>query len=171
MSQKSGNHFHGTNVSRLMHWNYISAALSHRLNDRRIAQIQTMSEVISVISDEWILNNEICTKNFNRMCFALPTTTVLKTCHIISVYSETSNISCTLVGNKMGDHIDAVGAPPVGAAPITSSRLHAWLLRDWAKTTARLDEKHLSLGDFVHLVLTVWRYIWNVPVIIIDEYC
>ena len=35
--------------------------------------------------------------------------------------SQTSNISGTLVGNKIVDHSDAVGAVPVGAAPTTSS--------------------------------------------------
>ena len=36
-------------------------------------------------------------------------------------YSQVSNISCTLVGNKIVDHSDVVGASPVGAAPTTSS--------------------------------------------------
>ena len=35
-------------------------------------------------------------------------------------YRETSNISRTLVGNKIVDHWDVVGASPVGAAPTTS---------------------------------------------------
>ena len=34
---------------------------------------------------------------------------------------QTTNISHTLVGNKIVDHSDVVGAPPVGAAPNTSS--------------------------------------------------
>ena len=38
-----------------------------------------------------------------------------------ALYSKTSNIRCTLVGNKIVDHSDAVGASPVGAAPTTSS--------------------------------------------------
>ena len=37
------------------------------------------------------------------------------------VYRKTSNISRTLVGNKIVDHSDVVGASPVGAAPTTSS--------------------------------------------------
>ena len=37
------------------------------------------------------------------------------------VYPQTSNIRCTLVGNKIVDHSDVVGASPVGAAPTTSS--------------------------------------------------
>ena len=36
-------------------------------------------------------------------------------------YCKTSNISHTLVGNKIVDHSDVVGASPVGAAPTTSS--------------------------------------------------
>ena len=48
---------------------------------------------------------------------------------VINIYSQegnwrncqTSNITCTLVGIKTVDHIDVVGASPVGAAPTTSS--------------------------------------------------
>ena len=36
-------------------------------------------------------------------------------------YRKTSNISRTLVGNKIVDHSDVVGASPVGATPTTSS--------------------------------------------------
>ena len=36
-------------------------------------------------------------------------------------YCQVSNISRTLVGNKIVDHSDVVGASPVGAAPTTSS--------------------------------------------------
>ena len=38
-----------------------------------------------------------------------------------SNYRKTSNISRTLVGNKIADNSDVVGASPVGAAPTTSS--------------------------------------------------
>ena len=34
---------------------------------------------------------------------------------------KNSNISCTLVGTKIVDQSDVVGAPPVGAALTTSS--------------------------------------------------
>ena len=37
------------------------------------------------------------------------------------VYRKTSNISHTLVGNKIVDNSDVVGASPVGADPTTSS--------------------------------------------------
>ena len=36
-------------------------------------------------------------------------------------YRKTSNISRTLVGNKIADNSDVVGASPVGAAATTSS--------------------------------------------------
>ena len=36
-------------------------------------------------------------------------------------YRQVSNISRTLVGNKIVHHSDVVGASPVGAAPTTSS--------------------------------------------------
>ena len=39
----------------------------------------------------------------------------------IPINCQTSNMSHTLVGNKIVDHWDVVGAPPVSAAPIASS--------------------------------------------------
>ena len=39
----------------------------------------------------------------------------------MSYYRQTCNISRTLVGTKIVDHSDVVGASPVGAAPATSS--------------------------------------------------
>ena len=39
----------------------------------------------------------------------------------ISNYRKTSNMRCTLLGNKIVDHSDVVGASPVGTAPTTSS--------------------------------------------------
>ena len=60
-------------------------------------------------------------------------------------YCKTSNISRTLIGNKIVDNSDVVGALPVGAAPTTSSFSTQHLASmDWAKTTARGDKKHLS---------------------------
>ena len=37
------------------------------------------------------------------------------------IYREVSNIRRILVGSKIVDHSDVVGASPVGAAPTTSS--------------------------------------------------
>ena len=36
-------------------------------------------------------------------------------------YRQVSNIKCTLVGNKIVNHSDVVGAVPVGAAPTATS--------------------------------------------------
>ena len=36
-------------------------------------------------------------------------------------YCQTSNISHALIGKKIADHSDVVGASPVGTAPTTSS--------------------------------------------------
>ena len=67
--------------------------------------------------------------------------------NMTNIYRQVSNISCTFVGNKIVDHSDVVGASPVGAAPSTSSfSTQHMVLLDWAKTTTRRDEKHLSLG-------------------------
>ena len=41
--------------------------------------------------------------------------------HMHLINCQTSNISHTLVGNKIFDHSDVVGAPPGGTAPTTSS--------------------------------------------------
>ena len=41
--------------------------------------------------------------------------------HDFGYYRKTSNIRRTLVGNKIVDHSDVVGASAVGAAPTTSS--------------------------------------------------
>ena len=62
-------------------------------------------------------------------------------------YRKTSNIRRVLVGNKIVDHSEVVGASPVGAAPTTSSFL-TWHLasRDSAKKATRQYENLLSVG-------------------------
>ena len=47
--------------------------------------------------------------------------TTLKDIMVKTDYRKTSNISRTLLGNKIVDNSDVVGASPVGAAPTTSS--------------------------------------------------
>ena len=44
-----------------------------------------------------------------------------RTQYVNIYYRQVSNKSVTLVGNKIVDHPDVVGASPVGAAPTTSS--------------------------------------------------
>ena len=67
----------------------------------------------------------------------------------VFIYRQISYIRRTIVGNQIVDHSDVVGAAPVGAAPTTSS-FSTWYMAsiDWAKTTARRDEKHLSFFRF-----------------------
>ena len=63
------------------------------------------------------------------------------------MYRKISNIRRTLVGNKIVDHSDAVGASAVGAAPTTSSFSAQRLASRYsAKTATRQYEKHLSAG-------------------------
>ena len=67
-------------------------------------------------------------------------------------YRQTSNISRALVGYKIVDQSDVVGASPVGAAPTTSSFSTKHLASvDWAKTVVRRNEKHLSFGIWCDL--------------------
>ena len=65
----------------------------------------------------------------------------------LQTYRKISNIRCTLVGNKIVDHSDVVGASPVGAAP-TKTSFSNWHLasRDSAKTAARQYKYLLSVG-------------------------
>ena len=62
-------------------------------------------------------------------------------------YRKPSNISRTLVGNKIVDNSDVVGASPVGAAPTTSSFSTQHLASmDWTKATAKGNMTHLISG-------------------------
>ena len=70
----------------------------------------------------------------------------------IYMYRKTSHISRTLVGNKIVDNSDVVGASPVGAAPTTSSFWTQHLASMYGtKTTARLYKKHLNFGIWCDL--------------------
>ena len=63
------------------------------------------------------------------------------------MYSQISNISCSLVGIELGDHSDIVGPLPVRTAPTTSSFPTLLLVpMDGVNTTARQDENHLFSG-------------------------
>ena len=83
-------------------------------------------------------------------------------------YRKTSNISRTLVDNKIVDHSDVDGASPV-AAPTTSSLYFI----DLAPGFNRLSEdnhmtrrKTFAFGDLVRLIPEVLRYLvqWNLSV-------
>ena len=60
-------------------------------------------------------------------------------------YHKTSNISRTLVGNKIVDHSDVVGASPVSAAPTTS------LFLTW----------HLTSGDLANKATRQYKKCWG----------
>ena len=67
-------------------------------------------------------------------------------------YRKTSNISRTLLSNKIVDNSDEVEASHVGAAPTTSSFSTSHLApMDWARTIARRYKKHLSFGIWCDL--------------------
>ena len=73
-------------------------------------------------------------------------------------YHQISHIRRALVGIRIVGQSDVVEALPVGAAPTTSSFLSLHLASmEGAKTTARRDEKHLSLGIWCVLILEIWR--------------
>ena len=83
------------------------------------------------------------------ICSVIKSDAMTNWCHFLpnSTYRQVSNIRRTLVGNTIVDHSDVVGESPVGAAPTTSSFSTSHLASlDCAKTIARRDEKHLSLG-------------------------
>ena len=67
-------------------------------------------------------------------------------------YRQVSNIKRTLVGDKIVDHSDIVGASPVGVAPTISSFCTEHLASiDWVKANVRWDENHLSFVIWCHL--------------------
>ena len=80
-------------------------------------------------------------------------------------YRQTYNMRRTLLGNTIVDHAYVVWAPPVGAAPTTSSFSTEPLgSMDWAEATARRDQNHFSFGfgapdikDFTMVTVTSAR--------------
>ena len=65
-----------------------------------------------------------CSEEFSNMAFVVAVFWCYLQFHCVNTdnnYRKTSNISSTLVGNKIVDNSDVVGASPVGAAPTTSS--------------------------------------------------
>ena len=84
-------------------------------------------------------------------------TNVWKVNYSEPIYRQVSNISITLVGNKIVDHSDAVGASPVGAAPPTSSSSTGCIgLGEDNCTTRRETSK---FGVLVRLILEILRYL------------
>ena len=74
----------------------------------------------------WLKNCEWWWNQLNRDSWTYPWKCyaqlfAINMLHISYIYRQVSNISRSLVGNKIVDHSDVVGASPVGAAPTTSS--------------------------------------------------
>ena len=68
------------------------------------------------------------------------------------IYRKTFNIRRTLVGNKIVDHSDVVGASPVGAAPTTSG------FKGFGKDSRNTVQESSKCWDLVQLILETWRY-------------
>ena len=69
------------------------------------------------------LARRVLKTNHLASCHSKPRTpyVIIGVLYSISFQHKVSNIRRTLVGNKIVDHSDVVGASPVGAAPTTSS--------------------------------------------------
>ena len=71
---------------------------------------------------------------------------------------KVSNISRTLVGNKIVDHSDVVGASPVGAAPTTSSFINlAPGFNGLGKDDSKTRRDTFMFWDRVRLILENWQ--------------
>ena len=72
-------------------------------------------------------------------------------------YCQTSNISRTVIGNKLVDHSDVVGASPVGAnSTIRHSRLNTWI--QWIGK-GKLQDETRGFSDYLRCYLRITEYI------------
>ena len=127
---------------------------------RCLAIIISFADNVTLLSWEWngILHSLVSTLYLQSATWSLVVYSVQAWCpsphpHWLIYWSrtiikrKTSNVWCTIVGNKLVDHSDVVRESPVGAAPTTSSFSTKQLASiDSSKTPERRDEKHLSLG-------------------------
>ena len=89
--------------------------------------------------------------------------------HLPSLHTPPNlQYTARLGGNKLVDHWDVVGASHVGTAPAPSSSPTKHLSSmDWAKTTARRDEKHagFSIGaSYTRCILYIYSNWCNCPI-------
>ena len=77
--------------------------------------------------------------------------------HMVIKYRKTSNISHTLVGNKIVDNSDVVGVSPVSAAPTTSS-FSTPGFNGLSKDNCNRIQETFKLWDLVQLILEVLQY-------------
>ena len=122
----------------LMHCRYCSRAPNHRCF---LIQINTewVGFIPVIVAITFLLKDTCCFQVISQ-----------PNCHLRIVLNhhcrKVSNKSSTLVGNKIVDHSDVVGASPVGAAPTTSSFSISHLSsQDLAKTATRRYENLLSV--------------------------
>ena len=66
-------------------------------------------------------------------------------------YCQTFDIRCTLVGNKIVDHSDVVGATPVGTVLTTPGFIRL------GKDNCKTRRETFKFWNFVHLILEVWQ--------------
>ena len=112
--------------------------------------------VHTAISRQYILVTHCCLLWQQCCIMSLPDWSHMRP---ISIYLLSDLKYKPLVGNKIVDHLDVVGASPVGAAPNASSFMTLHLASVvWAKTTATQDERHLSLRFDVPYILGFTLY-------------
>ena len=93
---------------------------------------------------DWLVHNR---KYLHKM--------YLSPSYVGNEYRKTSNIKHILLGNKIVDHSDIVGASPVGAAP-TTSLFSSWRLSsvDWADNCKTRRETY-KFRALVRLILEI----------------
>ena len=75
----------------------------------------------------------------------------------LSTYCQISNISHTLVSDKFVGHSDVVGAPPVGAAPTTSSFSTSTRGFNWlGKHNCKMRWETFKFWNLECLTLEIW---------------
>ena len=73
-------------------------------------------------------------------------------------YCQTSNVRCTLIGNKIVDHSDVVGALPVGAAPKYIFILNLTLgFNGLGKDSCKTRWETFKFWDLMWLILEIWQ--------------
>ena len=99
--------------------------------------------------------------NFNEYFF-----TVTEMPPRLIIYRKTSNIRRTLVGKKIVDHSDVVGASPVGAAPTTSSFLDLTSgFKGFGKESRKTVREFFMCWDLVRSYIRDLTVVSSVPVL------
>ena len=92
---------------------------------------------------------------------------MLETNPLYNIYGQTSNISRTLVGNKIVDYSEEVGVSPVGAADIfildVTPGFKGLCIDNW-----KTRRESFKICDFVRLLLDILRYMLYVWIWYID---